>query len=365
MHAEDRTTHLFVGTMKGLFHFTSTDRATWQRISFDFAEQPVYTTAFDPSTGTLFAGVNGDFFGMTVQRSQDLGASWKATATAPSYGADDPEKVTRVWSFLPSPEEGEGVVYAGVEASGLFRSADGGDTWTEVASLRRHPTHETWNPGNGGKCLHTIRRDPNDPDRLYIAASAGGIYRSDDRGTSWRPVSKGIRSDFMPEPMRYPESGQCVHKFGMPAGKAGRIWLQNHGGVYRSDDGGDTWVRVDEELPSDFGFPVVAHPHNPDSAWIVPLGGDGGRWCVNHQLGVYRTDNAGNSWRSQHQGLPDQVWTGVLRNAMTADREPEVGLYFGTTVGGVWSSPDEGDSWHEAARNLPRVLSVEVVGPRR
>ncbi len=365
MRGDDSLTRLFVGTAKGLFQFTSSDRRSWQLASFDFAEQPVYTTAFDHATGTVLAACNDLFFGLTVQRSTDMGRTWKAGSSAPSYAGDDAEKVTRVWSLRPAPREGEGVVYAGVEASGLFRSIDGGDTWTEVASLRGHPTHDTWNPGNGGKCLHSIVLDPADDQRMYVAASTGGIYRSDDRGESWRPVSQGIRMDFAPEDQRYPASGQCVHKFGMVAGRPGRIWLQNHGGVYRSDDGGESWVEVGRSLPSDFGFPIVAHPHRPDTAFIVPLAADPGRWFVDHHMGVFRTDDAGQTWRGYREGLPGGAWNGVLRNAMTSDQESSVGLYFGTTTGDVYASPDEGESFCEVAGHLPRVLSVEVVGPTR
>lgn len=357
------TTLLLVGTAKGLFQFVSMDRRHWRRAAFDFPEMPVYTTAFDASTGTLFAAVNSGFFGVTVRRSTDMGRTWQAGAAAPAYAGDDPEKVTRVWSILPAPAHGPGVVYAGVEASGLFRSDDGGDTWSEVASLRAHPTHATWNPGNGGKCLHSIALDPANPERMYVAASTGGIYRSEDAGTTWGPVSRGIRADFMPEPMRYPESGQCVHKFALSPTRRGRVWLQNHGGVYRSDDGGDSWVDVGGPLPSDFGFPVVAHPHDADTAFIVPLAADTGRWCVENRLGLFRTDDGGESWHPLRGGLPAEVYTGVLRNAMANDREDEVGLYFGTTTGSLFASADEGGNWQEVARHLPRILSVAVVGP--
>jgi photosystem II stability/assembly factor-like uncharacterized protein len=200
---------------------------------------------------------------------------------------------------------------------------------------------------------------------MYVAASSGGIYRSDDNGASWSPVNQGIRCDFNPEPMRYPESGQCVHKFALSPTQQGRIWLQNHGGVYRSDDGGDTWADVGKNLPKDFGFPVAAHPHDADSAFVAPLVADGARWCVDNKVGLFRTEDRGESWRPLRNGLPADAWVGVLRNAMTNDREPSVGLYFGTTTGTVYASADEGESWSEVARNLPRVLSVEVVGPSR
>ncbi len=363
--SDSRETLLLVGTMKGLFQFRSDDRRRWQRVSFDFKETPVYTTAFDAVSETLYAAANDSFFGLKVQRSKDMGRTWSATANPPSYAADDAEKVTRVWSFQPAPGEGEGVLYAGVEASGLFRSDDDGDTWSEVAALRQHPTHETWNPGNGGKCLHSIALDPETPGRMYVAASAGGIYRTDDKGASWTPINRGIRADFMPEPMRYPESGQCVHKFALSPTQKDRIWLQNHGGVYRSDDAGSTWVDVGKNLPHDFGFPIAAHPHRADTAFTVPLQADEGRWFVEHKVGLFRTDDAGESWRALRSGLPTEAYDGVLRDAMANDREASVGLYFGTTTGSVYASADEGETWHEVASHLPRVLSVKVVGPTR
>jgi photosystem II stability/assembly factor-like uncharacterized protein len=233
--------YLLVGTAKGLFRYRSDDRRNWQTLEPVLAGDPVYASAYDQETGTLFAGVNSEFYGPSVRRSRDWGATWDTGGSGLAYEADDPERVTRVWSIRPA---GDRLVYAGVEASGLFRSKDGGDTWTEVRSLRQHPTHETWQPGYGGKCLHTIAPDPFDPGRLFIACSAGGIYRSDDGGEHFQPVNQGIRAEFMPEDQQYPESGQCVHKFWLSPSLRGRIWLQNHGGVYRSDDGGDSWEYV-------------------------------------------------------------------------------------------------------------------------
>jgi photosystem II stability/assembly factor-like uncharacterized protein len=363
--ASQSRTDLYVGTVKGLFHFRSDDRRAWRREGFHFPEVPIYGVGFDAMTGTLYASLNNIFFGLEIRRSTDLGWTWSATASTPSYGADDDEKVTRVWSFAPAPDEGEGVVYAGVEASGLFRSADRGDSWAEVAALRRHPTHDTWGPGFGGKCLHTIALDQHRPGRMYIAVSAGGIYRTEDRGASWQPINRGIRCDFNPEPMRYPESGQCVHRFALSPTRPDRIFLQNHGGVYRSDDGGDSWVDIGKNLPQDFGFAVVAHPHRADTAFTVPLQADEGRWFLGNQMGLYRTDDAGESWRPLRNGLPGEVWSGVLRGALTHDEEPRVGLYFGTTTGEVYASADEGESWNAVAGHLPRVLAVAAVTRER
>lgn len=317
---------------------------------------PVYTSAYDMETSTLYAGVNSEFFGPSIRRSQDFGENWDTGGTGLEYAADDAERVTRVWSIRPV---GDRVVYAGVEASGLFRSVDGGDTWTEVSALRQHPTHATWEPGYGGKCLHTISADPFSQGRLYIACSAGGIYRTDDAGDHWQPINEGIRAEFLPEGQQYPESGQCVHKFWLSPSREGRIWLQNHGGVYRSDDSGDSWKYVGESLPSDFGFPIVGHPQDADRAYVLPSQ-RWPRWSPDNELAVYRTRDGGSSWESLHQGLPE-AFTGVLRDAFTSDERNPLGLYFGTTSGAVYHSADEGESWNLVAQHLPRIYSVVVV----
>lgn len=346
--------YLLVGTAKGLFRFHSRDRDTWTSHGPVLLGDPVYISAYNPDTGTIYAGVNSEFYGPSVRRSQDWGETWDTGGTGLSYAADDPEKVTRVWSIRPA---GPGRLYAGVEASGLFVSDDNGDSWSEVKSLREHPTHESWGPGYGGKCLHTIAPDPFHASRLFIACSAGGIYRSDDGGDSWRPINQGIRAEFNPEDQQYPESGQCVHKFWLSPTEADRIWLQNHGGVYRSDDGGDHWIYVGEPLPSDFGFSVTGHPANADVAYVIPVL-RWPRWPYENALSVYRTRDGGANWEPLRQGLPQPVYSGVLRDAFTTDGRDPLGLYFGTTDGGVYHSADEGEHWHLVAQHLPRIYSV-------
>lgn len=347
--------YLFIGTAKGLFRYQTSDRRVWEALEPVLVGEPVYTSAYNPETGTVYAGVNSEFYGPSIRRSRDWGETWDTGGSGLEYAADDPERVTRVWSIRPA---GDHILYAGVEASGLFRSTDEGDTWAEVRSLREHPTHETWEPGYGGKCLHTIALDPFHPQRLYVACSAGGIYRSDDAGDSWRPINQGISCEFMPEGQQYPQSGQCVHKFWLSPTLEGRIWLQNHGGVYRSDDGGESWAYVGGTLPSDFGFPIVGHPVDPDRAYILPLERSP-RWSPNHVLTVYRTRDGGGAWEGLHNGLP-QAFTGVLRDAFTADNRDPLGLYVGTTSGAIYHSPDEGESWYLVAQHLPRIYSVVV-----
>lgn len=346
--------HLLVGTSKGLFRYQSHDRRAWKSMGPALLGDEVYTSAFDRESGMVFAGANSVFYGPAVRRSEDWGEHWDTGGAGLAYGADDAETVTRIWSIRPA---GNRVVYAGVEASGLFRSLDGGDQWTEVAALRQHPTHDSWVPGYGGKCLHTIAIDPFDSERLYIACSAGGIYRSDDRGESWRPINRGIRAEFNPEAEQYPESGQCVHKFWMSPARPGRLWLQNHGGVYRSDDGGDAWVYVGASLPSDFGFPVVGHPTNPEQACVIPVLRDP-RWPHENVLAVHRTTDGGEHWEALTEGLPRAFYAGVLRDGFSGDKRTPQGLYFGTTSGEVYASPDEGAHWHLVASHLPRIYSV-------
>jgi len=351
-------TIVLVGTAKGLFRFRSQDRRSWRVHGPDFPQIPVYTAVLDPRSGTLLAGLGSEFYGPSVRRSKDLGETWDEGGDGLSYAADDPEQVTRVWAIAPGGADEPGTLYAGVEASGLFRSLDGGDTWREVAALRRHPTHELWAPGYGGKCLHTIAIAPR--GRIYTACSAGRIYRSLDGGETFAPINLGLECRFLPEGSRFPEAGQCVHKFSACAADDERIWLQNHGGVYRSDDGGATWQDVGQGLPGDFGFPVLAHPWEPDTAYVVPLQADGRRWAEDGRLCPWRTEDAGATWHPLGDGLPLPSYASVLRDALDGDGLDPMGLYFGTTSGSVYASPDGGGSWQELARHLPRILSVHA-----
>ena len=351
---------ILVGTAKGLFRFRSQDRHSWQQEGPDFPEAPVYSAIQDPRSGMLWAGVNSIFYGPLIHRSHDLGASWEPSGEGLAYSKDDPEEVTRVWSLLPGPITEPSVLYAGVEASGLFRTEDGGASWHEMPGARSHATHDLWGPGFGGKCMHTVAQDPLLAERMYFACSTGGFYRSDDRAATWSAKNQGIRADFLPEGQQHPVAGQCVHKFTLSA-KPGRMYLQNHGGVYRSDDSGDSWIDIGHGLPSDFGFPIVAHINRPDTAYIIPLGGDsGGRWPPEAVLSVYRTDDAGGSWQPLRRGLPVNAFTGVLRDAFRADSVDPDSLYFGTTSGSLFASTDQGESWQEVSSHLPRIHCVST-----
>jgi photosystem II stability/assembly factor-like uncharacterized protein len=258
----------------------------------------------------------------------------------------------------PGREAGE--LWLGAAPGALLRSTDGGKTFESVATLTQHPTRDRWEPGAGGMCCHSIQLDAEDPDRMYVAISAAGAFRTDDGGDSWMPINKDVAADFHPE--KYPEVGQCVHKLLAHPADAKRLWQQNHCGVYRSDDRGENWERLDGNgLPSSFGFPIMIHPREPDTAWVIPQTADLNRVTAEGRLGVYRTRDAGESWELTANGLPEQAWTGVLREASSFDEGDPVGLYFGTQGGSVWVSPNEGDEWIEAASNLPPILSVEAV----
>lgn len=349
--------YLLIGTAKGLFRYHSIDRQQWTSLGPVLLGDEVYTSAYDPKTKRLYAAANSIFYGPSIRRSADWGATWDTGGSGLSYGADDNETVSRVWSIQVGQN---GMMFAGVEASGLFQSLDSGDTWAEVSALRQHPTHDTWGPGFGGKCLHSIAIDPFDDRRLFIACSSGGIYRSPDRGTHWQPINRSIRAEFNPEGQQYPPSGQCVHKFWVSPSQPGRLWLQNHGGVYRSDDGGDDWIDVGGPLPSDFGFGIVGHVTHPDWAYVVPVE-RGPRWPYQNQLAVWQTKDAGRSWEPLSEGLPTSVYSGVLRDALTSDSLAPQGLYFGTTSGDVFCSADEGQHWTSVAHHLPRIFSVVFV----
>jgi photosystem II stability/assembly factor-like uncharacterized protein len=353
-------TALFVGTLKGLFRYQA-DGGTWVSRGPVLSGLSVNAIAFSPETETLFAAANSEWYGPSIRRSHDFGATWDNGGAGLAYPEDDAEKVTKVWAVTPLAQEGPGVVYAGVEASGLFRSDDNGDTWTEVRALRQHPTHDLWEPGYGGKCLHTVRPDPFDPRTLYVAASAGGVYRTADGGATWEAANRGIAAEFMPEDQRFPVAGQCVHKVATTPSRHGRLWAQNHGGVYRSDDGAASWQKASGDLPADFGFPIVAHPSQPDTAFVIPLRADLTRWPVDGALRVYRTDDGGSHWRPVGNGLPDGVYVSILRDGFSSAGDTPLGLYFGTTAGSVFASPDEGEHWELVTSHLPRILSVVAV----
>jgi photosystem II stability/assembly factor-like uncharacterized protein len=355
---------LLAGTRKGLFLFTSPDRERWKMRGPFLQGKEINHAMSDPRTGRIFATANDAWFGSEIVFSDDLGATWTSAKRNPAFAADSDQKLERIWHVEPGRASEPGVLYAGVAPAALFRSADGGETWEEVRTLSAHPTRDRWHPGAGGLCLHSIQLDPRDPQRMWVGISAVGVFRTDDGGTTWQTRNRGTRAEFMPE--KYPEFGQCVHKLLLARGDSGSVlFQQNHCGVYRSADAGDTWQEITAGLPSDFGFPLATHPRNPDTAWVLPLQGGEFRCPPEGKLRVWRTRDGGASWTALGVGLPeDNAFCGVLREGMAADDGDPAGVYFGTNTGKLFASRDEGDSWSVIADNLPPISSVHVAAIR-
>jgi photosystem II stability/assembly factor-like uncharacterized protein len=285
-----------------------------------------------------------------------MGRTWSHSSEGLTYGDDGP-KVTTVWNVTAGPD----ALYAGVEEAGLFRSRDSGATWEHVAGLTEHPSRPEWVPGNGGLILHSIVPHPADTDRVWVGISAVGAFETSDGGRSWETRNKGVRADFNPENI-YPEFGQCVHKLVMAADGGELLYQQNHCGVYRSADGGKQWQEITKGLPTQFGFPMAAHPRDPQTVWTIPMTEpEDGRVMVDGQAAVWRTNDGGSSWQRSGEGLPQEhAFLGVLREAMAVDRLDPVGVYFGTSTGQVYGSRDEGVTWTLIADNLPSIWSVEA-----
>ena len=351
---------VLLGTRKGAFILAGDPDGRGQadgwRLSGPLCEGwPINHFRYDPASGDLLAGGGSPWYGAAVWRSTDLGASWTHSSQGLTYG-DEGSKMRAVWNLLPAAD----ALYAGVEPAGLFRSTDGGASWDHVEGLTNHPSRETWQPGNGGLICHTILAHPDDPARMWVAISSVGCFATEDGGVTWEARNHGVRTDFMPGPP--PETGQCVHKMVAAAGMPERLYQQNHCGTYRSDDAGRTWVSLDEGLPSTFGFPMVAHPSDPDTVFTIPLNGDDrGRYVPDARLGVWRTTDRGEHWTALRDGLPQaDAYVGVLRESMARDELSPFGLYFGTSTGQLFASPDEGVSWSRMADFLPPITSVET-----
>lgn len=356
-----------IGTRKGLWLATSSDdRHTWRLDGPHFPMEAVYAVAVDTrgATPRLLAGATSEHWGPSVFRSDDLGRTWQEPASGAIRFPDDTgAALARVWQLQPDSAQRPGVVWAGTEPSALWRSEDGGETFELVRGLWDHPHRPTWEPGGGGQAIHTVVPHPSDDDRMLVAMSTGGVYRTGDGGATWAPANDGIKAYFLPDP--WPAYGQCVHKVARHPDRPEQLFAQNHHGVYRSDDGGATWQSIAEGLPSDFGFPVVVSPARPGCAYLVPLVADAKRFPPDGALRVYRTTDAGTTWEPLADGLPQQgVYTSVLRDALSTDDADQPGIYLGTRDGVVYSSRDEGETWRELVRHLPDVLCVRaaVVG---
>jgi photosystem II stability/assembly factor-like uncharacterized protein len=365
------TVRVLVGTRKGAFILTSdAQRKDWQVAGPHFPGWEIYHLKASPvSPGRLYASQSSSWFGQLIQRSDDGGLTWTPVGNHFTYagtpgthqwydGTPHPWEFKRVWHLEPSltcPE----TVYAGVEDAALFRSTDAGLTWHELPGLRGHGTGPDWQPGAGGMCLHTILLSPAHPDRITIAISAAGAFRSDDAGATWKPINRGLYSKYIPNPTA--DVGHCVHHIAANPNHPNTLFMQKHWDVLRSDDAGDLWHKISGDLPTDFGFAIDVHAHEPETIYVVPIKSDSEHFPLEGKLRVYRSRTGGNTWEPLTNGLPQEnCYVNVLRDAMSIDTLPSCGIYFGTTGGQVYASPDSGDTWSPIVRDLPPVLSVEV-----
>ncbi len=385
---------VLVGTRKGAFILESDGkREQWEVSGPHFAGWEIYHMKGSPADpNRLYASQSSGWFGQVIQRSSDGGKTWEAPGggvtmtpqgmpkgesnrfvydTSPGTGkpltthqfydgTQHPWEFKRVWHLEPSLKDPD-TVYAGVEDAALFRSTDGARSWQELAGLRGHGTGPKWQPGAGGMCLHTILLDPKDPNRIFVAISAAGAFRTDDGGKTWKPINRGLKSQYLPDPNA--EVGYCVHRIALHPSRPSVLFMQLHngGGALRSDNAGDLWHEVRGNLPTDFGFPIDVHAHEPETIYVVPINPESGRVPPEGKLRVYRSRTGGNEWEPLTKGLPQRdCYVNVLRDAMAVDSLDSCGVYFGTTGGQVYVSADAGDNWAPIVRDLPAVLSVEV-----
>jgi photosystem II stability/assembly factor-like uncharacterized protein len=354
---------LLVGTMKGLFLFSSgRARRSWTMSGPYFPGRSVYAAAFDGRRGRrrLWAAPASMHWGAELAWSDDFGRTWtRPESPLVRFPESAGATLKNIWQIAPGREDEPEALYCGVEPSALFESRDAGETWSLNDGLWNHPHREKWMPGGGGLCLHTVLVDPTRPRRLTVASSTGGVYRSDDAGRSWKARNNGVRAEFMPDP--HPEFGQCVHKIVQHRSSPDRLYLQNHWGLYRSDDGGDTWRDMARGVPSDFGFCMGIHPEDPDTVFIVPLHSDEFRCTPEGKLRVYRTENGGRSWEAMTRGLPQKdAFETVVRDAMGVDSLDPAGVYFGTRSGRLYASRDSARSWRLVCQGLPPVVCVRA-----
>ncbi|HTH42485.1 MAG TPA: hypothetical protein VL498_04940 [Terracidiphilus sp.] len=384
---------VLVGTKKGAFVLSADGkRNNWTVDGPFFAGWEIYHLKGSPvDPNRIYASQTSGWFGQLVQRSDDGGRTWIQPGVAPGEkteggwppkpsnrfaydvspengkpltthqwydGTQHPWEFKRVWHFEPSLSD-PNTVFAGIEDAALFKSTDGGESWHELSGLRGHGTGPKWQPGAGGMCLHTVILDPSNPDRIYIAISAAGAFRTDDGGKTWKPINRGLKSQYIPDPDA--ETGHCVHHIAMNPSRPNVLFMQKHWDVMRSDDAGDNWTEVSGNLPTDFGFVVDVHAHEPETVYVVPIKSDSEHFPPEGKLRVFRSRSGGNEWEALEKGLPQKdCYVNVLRDAMAVDSLDDCGVYFGTTGGQVYASPDGGDTWAPIVQNLPAVLSVEV-----
>ena len=362
---------VLVGTRKGAFILTADGkRQNWEVSGPHLAGWEIFHLKGSPvDPNRIYASQSMAWFGQMIQRSDDGGHTWEPVGNEFVYdgvpgthqwydGTQRPWEFKRVWHLEPSLTDPD-IVYAGAEDSALFRSADGGRSWQELSGLRDHPSGPLWQPGAGGMGLHTILLDPTNPDRIFIAISAAGAFRTDDGGQTWKPINRGLHSEYIPDPNA--EVGHCVHRIALHPSRPDVLFMQKHWDVMRSDDAGESWYEISGNLPTDFGFVVDVHAHEPDTIYIVPIKSDSEHFPLDGQLRVYCSRTGGNDWEALTNGLPQSnCYVNVLRDAMAVDSLDSCGIYFGTTGGQVYASVDAGDTWAPIVRDLPAVLSVEV-----
>jgi hypothetical protein len=362
---------VLVGTKKGAFILESDGkRKDWEVSGTHFAGWEIYHLKGSPANpDRLYASQSNSWFGQIVQRSDDGGKTWNPVGNEFKYdgipekhqwydGTPHPWEFARVWHLEPALSDPD-TVYAGVEDAALFRSTDAGKTWQELSGLRNHSSGSKWMPGAGGMCLHSILLDPKNSQKIVIAISAAGVFRSDDAGGKWRAMNRGLKSEYIPDPEA--EVGHCVHHIAMHPSRPNVLFMQKHWDVMRSDDGGESWLEISGNLPTDFGFPIDIHAHEPDTIYVVPITSDREHFPPEGKLRVYRSRTGGNEWMPLTNGLPQRnCYVNVLRDAMAVDALDSCGVYFGTTGGQVYCSPDAGDNWNPIVHDLPAVLSVEV-----
>jgi serine/threonine protein kinase len=354
---------LLVGTNKGAFFLRSSrDRLRWDVAGPYFHGQGIYAMAYDGRNGRhrLWVSANNVMWGAFLRSSDDFGRIWTNPLEASiRFPAESGASLRNIWQICLGRNDEPEKLYCGVEPAALFESGNEGESWSLVRGLNDHPHRPRWMPSNGGLTLHTILPDPCNKDRMYVAVSAGGVYRTDDGGTTWQARNNGVRVMFLPE--KYPEFGQCVHKIVLHESRPERLFLQNHWGLYRSDNRGDSWQDIARGVPSDFGFAMLMHPHDADCVYIVPVESDEFRCTPDGHLRVYRTRNAGGSWEALDRGLPQKgAYETVLRDAMSSDSLDPAGIYFGTRSGTVYGSRDEGKSWKKIVERLPQILCVKA-----
>jgi photosystem II stability/assembly factor-like uncharacterized protein len=386
---------VLVGTRKGAFILTSDGkREKWEVSSPHFAGWEMYHLKGSPADpNRLYASQSSSWFGQIIQRSDDGGKTWHQPGTPPGEpttapdgtpkgesnkfvydtspatgkpltthqwydGTAHPWEFKRVWHLEPSLTDPD-TVYAGVEDAALFRSTDGGKSWRELAGLRGHGSGDKWAPGAGGMCLHTILLDPSNQGRMFVAISSAGTFRTDDGGKTWRPINRGLHSLYIPDPTA--EIGHCVHRIAMHRSRPDVLFMQKHWDVMRSDDAGESWREISGNLPTDFGFAIDVHAHEPETIYVVPIKSDSEHFPPDGKLRVYRSKSGGNEWEALTKGLPQSdCYVNVLRDAMAVDSLDKCGVYFGTTGGQVYASADAGNNWAPIVRDLPAVVSVEV-----